>query len=200
MNNNNWNSNFNKKYNQVFVEQIQIMNKKIEYGNSLNYYKPEQKIKKLNPQQQRWENYLNKNIKSEQIYNHPEGKLIKQLLNTSINKYRSNGRLSILAACEDSSTLEQLRNERLRAQQRQREISELKKALEKERETEKKVEIEVIAVDEDHICSICMDAKKDMIILPCFHMCACETCSKQLPAECPVCRGKILEIRKVYNT
>ena len=41
------------------------------------------------------------------------------------------------------------------------------------------------------LCDICMDAPKEIVLLPCNHMCSCVKCSKRL-SVCPICRSKIL--------
>ncbi len=40
---------------------------------------------------------------------------------------------------------------------------------------------------EDHLCVVCEDAKKDVILLPCKHLCLCKSCSNfDLIKECPM--------------
>ena len=39
-------------------------------------------------------------------------------------------------------------------------------------------------------CKICMDARIEIVILPCLHMCCCRDCIKLLK-ECPICRNEI---------
>jgi len=52
-------------------------------------------------------------------------------------------------------------------------------------------------------CVICMDAKCEMICLPCGHMAMCEKCSVQFSqgklASCPMCRGTLTQVLKVYK-
>ena len=55
------------------------------------------------------------------------------------------------------------------------------------------------AIDEEHLCVICEDARKQVMILPCRHMCLCTKCadSHQIK-ECPLCRGKVESSMTVY--
>lgn len=50
------------------------------------------------------------------------------------------------------------------------------------------------------VCVICKDAEPDHIILPCRHLCLCESCSQLCPdgMPCPVCRADVTSILKAY--
>jgi len=56
---------------------------------------------------------------------------------------------------------------------------------------------------EEALCVVCMDAPKDHLIRPCMHMCTCEACTHQLLQQgaqsCPVCRGPIEGIERVFT-
>jgi hypothetical protein len=49
---------------------------------------------------------------------------------------------------------------------------------------------------------VCVDARKDRLMLPCGHLCACETCAAELvlmrPARCPICREGIRDVMRVF--
>jgi hypothetical protein len=49
---------------------------------------------------------------------------------------------------------------------------------------------------------VCVDARKDRLMLPCGHLCACEACAAELmrvrPARCPICREGIREVMRVF--
>ena len=50
-------------------------------------------------------------------------------------------------------------------------------------------------------CRVCMDKSVQSIFLPCGHFCACEDCSATLmqsEKNCPICRGKIHGLQRVY--
>jgi hypothetical protein len=55
---------------------------------------------------------------------------------------------------------------------------------------------------EETLCVVCVDAPKQYAMLPCLHMCACGPCAQRLleldPARCPVCRGPIERIGRVF--
>lgn len=54
-------------------------------------------------------------------------------------------------------------------------------------------------IDDDKLCVICMDGEKQMIILPCGHLCLCTKpeCSERLK-ECPLCREAVSSVKRVY--
>jgi rubrerythrin len=43
---------------------------------------------------------------------------------------------------------------------------------------------------ENEVCSICYENKKNTILWPCKHVCSCAICSKPLE-RCPICRSNI---------
>ena len=51
------------------------------------------------------------------------------------------------------------------------------------------------------LCVVCQDAQKDVIFLPCRHMCACTSCARRLVgrlALCPVCRAPIRQRMEAF--
>jgi hypothetical protein len=45
---------------------------------------------------------------------------------------------------------------------------------------------------DEHLCVICEDGKKQVVILPCKHMCLCKACADfDKIKECPMCRTKV---------
>lgn len=46
-------------------------------------------------------------------------------------------------------------------------------------------------------CVICMDAKSEVVFVPCGHMCCCQPCSNKEMDNCPMCRSTIDRIIKV---
>jgi membrane protease subunit (stomatin/prohibitin family) len=62
-----------------------------------------------------------------------------------------------------------------------------------------------ITINDDDCCSICLDAKKNMLLLHASekegHLCCCETCANELIADnqpCPMCRQPVKQAIKVY--
>ena len=49
----------------------------------------------------------------------------------------------------------------------------------------------------ENLCSICFEAEKNIVMMPCKHLCACEECSKKVET-CPICRGKINEMMRIF--
>jgi len=50
-------------------------------------------------------------------------------------------------------------------------------------------------------CVICMDQKKNCLLYPCGHICACFTCGNMLKKDskpCPMCRQVISDVVKTY--
>lgn len=54
------------------------------------------------------------------------------------------------------------------------------------------------------LCVICQDKSKSVLVLPCRHLCMCESCAKvinfnaELPKICPLCRTAISRLVSVY--
>lgn len=48
------------------------------------------------------------------------------------------------------------------------------------------------------VCCVCYADTRDHVMLPCFHLCVCETCSKRVGSKCPMCRTEIDSIHRVY--
>ena len=56
--------------------------------------------------------------------------------------------------------------------------------------------------DENRTCSICLDAPADFCCVPCGHQCACQECLSEIKmatGKCPICRGQITNIMKVFK-
>jgi hypothetical protein len=51
---------------------------------------------------------------------------------------------------------------------------------------------------EESLCIICFDAKPEMLIAPCNHLCLCVNCAKTKLHKCPMCRFDITGISKVF--
>eukprot|EP00485_Elphidium_margaritaceum_P017418 CAMPEP_0202728620 /NCGR_PEP_ID=MMETSP1385-20130828/185717_1 /ASSEMBLY_ACC=CAM_ASM_000861 /TAXON_ID=933848 /ORGANISM="Elphidium margaritaceum" /LENGTH=1142 /DNA_ID=CAMNT_0049394871 /DNA_START=52 /DNA_END=3481 /DNA_ORIENTATION=+ len=52
-------------------------------------------------------------------------------------------------------------------------------------------------------CTICLDQPAEYAIIPCGHQCGCRVCLfqlKQSNASCPICRGRIERVQKVFAT
>ncbi|KFM71451.1 Ring finger protein 26, partial [Stegodyphus mimosarum] len=56
---------------------------------------------------------------------------------------------------------------------------------------------ELSAEKEKHLCVVCHDSEKNVILFPCRHMCMCESCTLALQSSfqgCPLCRRQILSV------
>jgi hypothetical protein len=54
---------------------------------------------------------------------------------------------------------------------------------------------------EETMCVVCFDALKNHVMVPCMHLCACGPCAQrllELDASCPVCRGPVERMIRVY--
>ncbi|XP_061711907.1 mitochondrial E3 ubiquitin protein ligase 1-like [Cydia pomonella] len=41
------------------------------------------------------------------------------------------------------------------------------------------------------LCVVCIENPKQIILLPCGHVCLCEDCSDRITEQCPICRERI---------
>ncbi|XP_022127953.2 mitochondrial E3 ubiquitin protein ligase 1 [Pieris rapae] len=46
-------------------------------------------------------------------------------------------------------------------------------------------------LSEVQLCVVCSDNPKEIILLPCGHVCLCEDCSENIRDNCPICRERI---------
>ena len=53
--------------------------------------------------------------------------------------------------------------------------------------------------DDDKLCCYCITNLKTMIIQPCGHWCICEDCRAAVTDECPMCRGPVASIQRLYG-
>lgn len=51
---------------------------------------------------------------------------------------------------------------------------------------------------EENVCVICRDEQKNVVLMPCRHLCLCITCSGSI-RTCPLCRKPIRNILSVYT-
>ena len=52
--------------------------------------------------------------------------------------------------------------------------------------------------DEDIMCVVCMERKRQYLIRPCNHYCVCKDCKSTLQNKCPLCRKLIRSYEKIY--
>ncbi|XP_063531283.1 mitochondrial E3 ubiquitin protein ligase 1 [Cydia strobilella] len=46
-------------------------------------------------------------------------------------------------------------------------------------------------LSEAQLCVVCTENPKEIILLPCGHVCLCEDCSDNITEQCPICRERI---------
>uniref|UniRef100_A0A6B2LP60 RING-type domain-containing protein n=1 Tax=Arcella intermedia TaxID=1963864 RepID=A0A6B2LP60_9EUKA len=61
------------------------------------------------------------------------------------------------------------------------------------KEKKKKLESE----EEKKLCVVCLTAKRQVVCIPCYHICLCEGCSKKVKNMCPLDRQSVT-FSKVY--
>lgn len=66
----------------------------------------------------------------------------------------------------------------------------LREKLEKSRVQRRALARQQVFNDEQR-CVVCVDNPKEVICLPCGHVCLCENCAEKIKLNCPVCRSKI---------
>lgn len=57
---------------------------------------------------------------------------------------------------------------------------------------------EIVVENVELDCVVCLDAKKDVAVVPCGHVCFCTICSKLNFHSCPLCNVKIHSMLKIY--
>jgi len=53
--------------------------------------------------------------------------------------------------------------------------------------------------NEDNLCIICCDKKRDIAFIPCGHYICCNKCSNKCNENCPICRKKIIKKQKIFT-
>jgi hypothetical protein len=57
-------------------------------------------------------------------------------------------------------------------------------------------------VEDEALCVVCMDARKQHVMVPCMHVCVCEACAQRLldaqTPHCPVCRTPVNHSTRVF--
>ncbi len=56
-----------------------------------------------------------------------------------------------------------------------------------------------LKLSEPDICKICYDKSVDIVLIPCGHCVACESCINILGNTCPLCRKQITSKHKIYH-
>lgn len=64
----------------------------------------------------------------------------------------------------------------------------------KERRSKQRVE----TLTDEQRCVVCVNNPKEVIVLPCGHVCLCEDCAVEIKSACPVCRGNIKSKAPAY--
>jgi len=67
---------------------------------------------------------------------------------------------------------------------------------EEEKIVEKEEKEEKLTIEDE--CNVCLENKKDSVLLPCAHRTVCLICAKKL-SQCPICRSKISQIIKIFD-
>jgi len=81
---------------------------------------------------------------------------------------------------------------------KKKELDDLRESIRKDVHEELKQEY----LNDDNECKICVDAVINAVVLPCGHMHMCLDCAqeqKRLGRGCPMCRGPIREVNKVFK-
>ncbi|XP_077274102.1 mitochondrial E3 ubiquitin protein ligase 1 isoform X1 [Temnothorax americanus] len=79
----------------------------------------------------------------------------------------------------------------------QRLADQLRRSLETSRQ-ERRQRVRDRDLREDQICVVCKTNAREIILLPCGHVCICEDCSVSINNNCPICRTQILQKAAAY--
>jgi hypothetical protein len=55
----------------------------------------------------------------------------------------------------------------------------------------------IVSETQDNICLVCYDKKRDILFMPCNHLCCCDNCSNNIN-KCPYCRVDIENKVKIF--
>nr|CAD7197834.1 unnamed protein product [Timema douglasi] len=84
-----------------------------------------------------------------------------------------------------------------RERKHRRAAEQAKRQLEQTRK-ERRRRVRETDLPEYQLCVVCRQNPREMIMLPCGHVCLCEDCSEGIVNLCPVCRTKITNKTAAY--
>ncbi|XP_043282929.1 mitochondrial E3 ubiquitin protein ligase 1 [Venturia canescens] len=85
----------------------------------------------------------------------------------------------------------------LKDREEQRLADELQQALEETRRTRRR-RVREKDLREEQLCVVCRTNPREIILLPCGHVCLCEDCADDITSDCPVCRAPIAQKNAAY--
>ncbi|XP_046395415.1 mitochondrial E3 ubiquitin protein ligase 1-like isoform X1 [Ischnura elegans] len=53
-------------------------------------------------------------------------------------------------------------------------------------------------LEEAQLCVVCRENPKELILMPCGHVCLCEDCYESISNKCPVCRAEVEKVSAAY--
>lgn len=80
---------------------------------------------------------------------------------------------------------------------RKKQEEALRKRLEETRRARRQI-VRDSEIPENQRCVVCQTNPREIIVLPCGHVCMCEDCNDSITNECPVCRTHILQRAAAY--
>ena len=107
------------------------------------------------------------------------------------------GEDELVTASDDELIYLQNDLEKLSARVRRAKETRLRQRAE---ELERKRKGDAATAMEASSCCVCVEAPRTVLLLPCRHLCVCESCAArpQLNNKCPVCRSQISDTIKVF--
>lgn len=79
----------------------------------------------------------------------------------------------------------------------QRMAEELRQSLAESRK-ERRQRVRDTDLREDQLCIVCRTNPREIILLPCGHVCLCEDCADDITGDCPICRTPIEQKAAAY--
>lgn len=79
----------------------------------------------------------------------------------------------------------------------QRIAEELRESLAASRK-ERRQRVRDTDLREDQLCVVCRTNPREIILLPCGHVCLCEDCAGDINNDCPLCRTPISQKMAAY--
>jgi E3 ubiquitin-protein ligase MUL1 len=59
-------------------------------------------------------------------------------------------------------------------------------------------QIDIEGLSDIQICTVCLTNPKEIILIPCGHVCVCADCCLKLHSKCPVCRQSVSSTHPAY--
>ena len=126
-------------------------------------------------------------------------KIKKKIVQNIMDHMKNQGLRPLTRADFTDEAKRKVRLERALKDEAERKLELVKKQRDEAEARYKEAEVDN---DKKNVCVVCLENKKTHAFNPCGHMCVCETCADEIiqrGSNCPMCRGDITSLLKIFT-